>query len=92
MTYTTELLNPMWWVNNLIGDVFLLVVLLEIWLLSFVRKIPNVKMISILLIGVNSLIMIYAIFVTEGITIGQSLLGVMILIFGIIAWSSFNNS
>ena len=92
MEYEIDILNPMWWIENLIGDVFLLLVFLEIWLLSFIRKIPNITTISIMMIGINSLIMIFAIFTTEGITLGQSLLGLLILIFGVITWSSYNNS
>lgn len=92
MIYETELLNPVWWVNSLFGNATLLIVLIEIWLLSFIRRIPNITSFAIILMGINGVILIFGIFGGEGLTLSQSLLGLMLVIFGIIAWSSYNDS
>lgn len=90
--YETNLLDPMWWVNSLIGNVTILIIIIEIWLLSYIRKIPNIHTFAVILMGINIVLLFYGVFSGEGITLGQSLLGVMIVIFGIIAYSSYSDS
>ncbi len=92
MVYETSLLDPMWWVNSLIGNVTVLVAIVEIWLLSYIRKIPNIHTFAIILMGINIVLLFYGIFNGEGITLGQSLLGVMVVIFAIVAYSSYSDS
>jgi len=92
MSYATELLDPMWWIGNLFGDVFLFVAIIEIFLLSFFRRIPNITTFSLILMGLNILVLIFGGLANEGITLGQGLLGLMIVIFGIMAWTNYNNS
>lgn len=90
--YETNLLNPMWWIDSLIGSVYILLALVEIWMLSFIRKIPNIHTFAIILMGINIVLLFYGILSGEGITLGQSLLGVMLVIFAIIAYSSYSDS
>jgi len=90
--YETSLLDPMWWINSLIGNVTIVIALIEIWLLSYIRKIPNIHTFAIVLMSMNIVLLFYGIFNGEGITLGQSLLGVMLVIFAIIAYSSYSDS
>ena len=82
----------MWWIDSLIGSVTMVIALVEIWLLSYIRKIPNIDTFAIILMGINIVLLFYGIFNGEGITLGQSLLGVMLVIFAVIAYSSYSDS
>ena len=92
MAYETELLNPMWWVNSLLGSATVLVILIELWVLTFLRKIPNIKMFSIIIIGLNVPLLLFAVFSGEGLTITTGVLVLFIVIYGAIAFSGFNDS
>lgn len=92
MVYETDLLNPVWWVDSLLGSMSLLIIIVEFWILSFLRKIPNITLFSIVIMVINGLILLYGIFSGEGMVLSQSMLGLLILIFGIIAWSNYNDS
>lgn len=90
--YETNLLDPIWWINSLVGNVTIVIALVEIWLLSYIRKIPNIHTFALILMGINIVLLFFGIFSGEGITLGQSLLGLMIVIFAIIAYTSFSDS
>jgi len=90
MAYETNLLDPMWWVNSLLGSATVLVILLELWLLSYVRKIPNIKGFSLILLGINGMIVIFAVFSGEGLTLTTGVLVFLMAIFGYMAFSGFN--
>lgn len=87
MVYETNLLDPMWWVNSLLGSATVLVILVELWLLSYVRRIPNIKSFALLLIGIDSAMLIFAVFSGNGISITS---GILILIIGIFSWIAFS--
>lgn len=91
-TYETELLDPMWWISSLFGEWTIFLALVELFILTFIRKIPNIHTFSFILISMNAMIMIHAIFSGEGITIGTGLLTLMLVIYAIIFWSSYNDS
>jgi len=92
MVYETNLLDPMWWVNNLLGSTTMLLVIVEIWMLSFIRKIPNVRAFVFILMGINIFVLIFAVFNGAGLTLGSGLLGLLLVILAIFAWSSYNGS
>ena len=88
--YSTELLNPSWWIDSLIGNTTILVILIEIWLLSFIRKIPNIKTFTIILFGINIYILIFSVFSGDGLTLSNGVLVLIMAIFGILAFGGFN--
>jgi uncharacterized membrane protein len=90
--YETNLLEPIWWINSLFGEWTIFLALAELFILSFIRKIPNIQTFSFILISMNVMIMIHAIFSGEGITMGTGLLTLMLVIYAIIFWSSYNDS
>lgn len=92
VTYETNLLDPIWWINSLLGNWFLAIAIVQLWLLSYIRKIPNITTMSFILIAINGILFFYGIFVGEGITIGTSLMALVMLIWALIAWSGYNNS
>ena len=91
MAYETDLLDPVWWVNSLVGNTTVLLLLIQIWLLSYVRKIPNIKTFAVIIIGINISVIGYGIFAGEGLTIGSAFLTLLMVIFGYIAFSGFND-
>lgn len=92
MVYETSLLDPMWWIDSLVGNVTIVIALVEIWLLSYIRKIPNIHTFAIILMAINVVLLFYGVFSGAGITLGQSLLGIMLVIFAIIAYTSYSDS
>ncbi len=92
VTYETNLLDVTWWVNSLLGNWFLAVAVLQIWLLSYIRKIPNITTMSFILMAINGVLLVYGIFQGTGITLGTSLMALVMLIWAMIAWSGYNNS
>lgn len=91
MEYTTELLEPMWWINNLLGSVVVLAIVVELWLLSYIRRIPNVRTYIFILFAINIPIMVYATFTEEGLTLGTAALGLIMVVFAVIAFSGYNS-
>lgn len=89
--YETSLLDPMWWVNSLLGSTVMLVIIIELLILSYVRKIPNIKTFSMILIALNGAIMLFAIFAGEGLTLTSGLLVFLMAIFGYFAFSGFSD-
>lgn len=92
MAYETNLLDPMWWVNSLLGSPTILIILVELWVLSYVRKIPNMKTFALIIIGLNIPLVIYSIFGGDGLTLTTGLLVLFIAIYGYIAFSGFSDS
>jgi hypothetical protein len=86
MAYTTDLLNPVWWVDSLFGNWILFVAIIEIWLLGYIRRIPNVKTITMVLLSINVLILIYSIFGEAGASIGTGLIALAMFIMAYILW------
>ena len=92
MVYETNLLDPMWWINSLLGSATILIILMELWVLSFLRKIPNMKIFSMIIIGLNVPLVLFSIFGGNGLSITTGVLVLFIAIFGYIAFSGFSDS
>lgn len=92
MAYETDILNPSWWINSLIGSWTLFFVILQLWLLTFIRRIANVRLFAVVLLSLNGLLLFYGIWQGEGSVMNNSLLTLMILIFAFIIWGGSKSS
>lgn len=91
MVYETDLLNPMWWITSLVGNIYLFLGLIQLFLMSKIRKIPNVKFLALVMLGINGIIMFYGILQNEGNIIDKGLFVLVMIIYAFIVWGGENS-
>lgn len=91
-TYETDLLNPIWWMDSLLGNTFIAIAVIQLFLLSYIRKIPNINTMSFVLVAINAVLLFYAVFRGEGASLGTGLLTLVILVWAVIAYTGYENS
>jgi hypothetical protein len=89
MVYATNLLSLEWWIGSLFGDMYLAIMIIELLVLIGTRKMVNITSIAFVIVLINSIFLIYGIFLGTLISLSGGLLTLITVVVAIILAKNF---
>ncbi len=89
MAYTPDLLNPVWWIESLLGSIIIFMLLVQLWFLSYIRKIPNSQPMMMIFFIINIIFVVYGL---PGFVIAKAFMTLILVVVAFVMWRSWNKS
>ncbi len=92
MAYTPDLLNPVWWIESLLGSIVVFMLIVQLWLLTYIRRIPNSQPMLWIFMMINIIFVAFGWLSAEGFYITKAFMALILVIIGFIMWRSWNSA
>lgn len=89
MGYGVNLLSFDWWVGSLFGNIYIAIMLIELFVLISVRKIVNITSIAFLIVLINSVFLLYGLFTGTAYILPAAVMGIITVVIAIIIARNF---